>query len=266
MKLFKKGQTLTFTKQVVDILQNNNSNNSSSNEFFKPQLGENVLRILPYIHDSEGMWSFITVYTHWRINNENLISPKTFGGTDKFIDYASEIWNTEGLADDDKKAMFKRLMPNEYLYCPVIVRGEDETVIKLWRIPNSIKNTIFEFLRDTDTENMIDPYNGIDLVLTKVQTNPQDYKTISYSIRLKRKNSPVGTEDQMEKIFNLETFPKFENVWKVLPDDEYNKKFEDFINGDFKKITNPTENKTVESSSNSVDDTMNKFKQMVASD
>lgn len=271
MSKFKKGTKLTFGKKIENIMKKEKAKGGSSDLYFSPQLGENIVRIIPYIHD-ETNWPFFTTYTHWRINGENLLSPKTYQQKDPFIDLASEIWNNESISESDRKTMFKRLMPQESTYCTVIVRGEDETKVKLWRVPNSARDQIYGYLNDPDTDSLIDPYDGIDIVLTKTQDDLKDYRTIKYIVRLKRSNTAIGTDEQLEKIFNTETFPKFEDVWKLIDTTEYNKKFEAFVNGD--KVLNQTPTQKVEEtvqpkvenkeeSKSNINDTLAKFKSMV---
>ena len=276
MSMFKKGKKIVFGKKIEDIINTSKKGGGKSDLYFKPELGESTLRILPYIHD-ETNWPFFETFTHWKINGENLLSPKTYQQKDPFIELASSIWNNENINEVDRKQMFKRLMPQSSTYCPVIVRGEDETAVKLWRVPKGALDSIINLLHDSDTESLIDPYDGLDIVLTKTQSNPQDFKTISYTIRAKRKDSAVGSEADMEKIFNIETFPKYTDIWQLLDEKEYLAKFNKFIDGnsDFNNSnTNTKEQKPVivvttaekpevTASNTDVNDTLNKFKKMV---
>jgi hypothetical protein len=150
---FKKGQKLSFGDKITSIM--NKEGSKGRDIFFKPELGETVLRILPYMHDETG-WPFVDTYTHWKINGENLLSPKTYQKKDPFIDLASEIWNNKNIVKEDKLKMFKRLMPQESTYVPIIVRGGNETEVKLWRIAKSIKDLLFAALGDLISDTSID--------------------------------------------------------------------------------------------------------------
>jgi len=278
MSMFKKGKTLSFGKKVADIINKSSGSSSSNDQFMKLELGQNVIRILPYIHD-ETNWPFKIVYTHWKINNENLLSPKTYGKPDPFIDFAGKIWNNDLIDITDKKILFKRLMPQESIYCTVLNRNDVEKKVKLLRLPKSVFDIIIAYLNDSDTEMLIDPFEGIDIVITKNQTDPRDFKTISYTVTLKRKNSPVGTEEEIDKIFNTETFPKWEDIWELEDEKVYLEKFNAFIDGN-KNFRNAGEGKplnvetteTVVSGkennvtpSPDINKTLNKFKEMINS-
>ncbi len=63
--------------------------NTTSNNFWKPQPGKQVIRVLPYKHNKDN--PFIELFFHFGLNNKTYLSPITFGRPDPIEEFAQKL-------------------------------------------------------------------------------------------------------------------------------------------------------------------------------
>jgi hypothetical protein len=82
----------------------------------------------------------------------------------------------------------------------VIVRGQENKGPQLFEAGTQIFKQISAKVRDPDYgADIYDPDDGVDLVITRTGTTMTD---TSYDVSPKRKNSPMGTDEQIDEWFD----------------------------------------------------------------
>jgi hypothetical protein len=99
----------------------------SADDIWKPEVGSQQVRIVPYIHDKEN--PFIELYFHYNIGKRVYLSPVTYGNADPIVEFAEKLKQT-GVKED--WLMGRKLEPKMRIYAPVIVRGQEDQGVKFW--------------------------------------------------------------------------------------------------------------------------------------
>ena len=113
-------------REKLAALQNKGGG-SKKNMFWKPQDGEQTIRIVPTADGDP----FKDYWFHYNLGNNNgFLSPKrNFGEDDPLDDFIRNLFN-EGTEDSIKMA--KNLMARQRFFAPVLVRGEEEKGVRIW--------------------------------------------------------------------------------------------------------------------------------------
>ena len=77
------------------------SSQKKSDMLWKPAVGKQQVRIVPYKFDLEN--PFIELLFHYNINNKTYLSPQSFGRPDPIVEFAQKLKNM-GDKDDWKAA------------------------------------------------------------------------------------------------------------------------------------------------------------------
>jgi len=128
--------------------------------FWKPQDGEQTIRILP-VADGDPFREF---WFHYNLgNNRGFLSPwRNYGEEDPLNDFVRKLFN-EGT--DDSVKMAKDLMARQRFFSPVIVRGEEEKGVRLWGYGKTAYKELISLALNPDYGDITDPDTGTDLVI-----------------------------------------------------------------------------------------------------
>ena len=95
------------------------------NSFWRPQDGENNIRIVPTADGDP----FKEKFFHYGVGEQSFLCPKrNFGDKCPVCDFANELWN-EG--SEESKQLAKGMFAKQRFFSPVLVRGEDGNDLKL---------------------------------------------------------------------------------------------------------------------------------------
>ena len=174
------------------------STSSTKNNFWKPEPGKQVVRIVPYEFNKDN--PFIELFFHYNLgNNKTYLSPASFGRPDPVAEFADKLKST---GNKDEWIQGKRLEPKMRTFAPVIVRGQESEGVKFWGFGKTVYQELLGVIADPDYGDITDATNGRDIGIerqTPAEAGNQYGKT---TVRVKPNQTAI-TEDakMLESIF-----------------------------------------------------------------
>ena len=167
------------------------STTSTKENFWKPEPGQQVVRIVPYKHNKDN--PFIELFFHYNLgNNKTYLSPLSFGRPDPVAEFADKLKST---GNKDEWIQGKRLEPKMRTFAPVVVRGQESEGVKFWGFGKTVYQELLSVIADTDYGDITDATNGRDIMIerqTPAEAGNQYGKT---TVRVKPNQTPI-TEDK----------------------------------------------------------------------
>jgi len=169
---------------------------STKDNFWKPEPGTQVVRIVPYTHNKDN--PFIELFFHYSLGNKTYLSPASFGRPDPVEEFANKLKST---GNKDEWIQGKRLEPKMRTFAPVVVRGKESEGVKFWGFGKTVYQELLSVIADPDYGDITDATNGRDISIerqTPAEAGNQYGKT---TVRVKPNMSAI-TEDatQLETI------------------------------------------------------------------
>ena len=196
------------------------STTSNKDNFWKPEPGKQVVRIVPYLHNKDN--PFIELFFHYNLgNNKTYLSPASFGKPDPVAEFADKLKST---GNKDEWIQGKRLEPKMRTFAPVIVRGRESEGVKFWGFGKTVYQELLGVIADPDYGDITDATNGRDIGIerqTPAEAGNQYGKT---TVRVKP-NQTAMTDDSnlMESLLTnqsdlteLYTEPSYDDLKEAL--------------------------------------------------
>ena len=196
------------------------STTSTKDNFWKPEPGNTLVRIVPYKHNKDN--PFIELYFHYNLgNNKTYMSPVSFGRPDPVEEFANKLKST---GNKDEWIQGKRLEPKMRTFVPVVVRGREDEGVKFWGFGKTVYQELLGVIADPDYGDITDPTTGRDVGIerqTPAEAGNQYGKT---TVRVKPNQTPI-TENAtlLESIFEnqsdlteLYTEPTYDDLKEAL--------------------------------------------------
>ena len=196
------------------------STTSTKDNFWKPEPGTQVVRVVPYKHNKDT--PFIELFFHYNLgNNKTYLSPLSFGRPDPVAEFADKLKST---GNKDEWIQGKRLEPKMRTFAPVIVRGKESEGVKFWGFGKTVYQELLGVIADPDYGDITDPTHGRDIGIerqTPAEAGNQYGKT---TVRVKPNQTAI-TEDaeQLKSIFDnqhdlteLYTEPSYDDLKEAL--------------------------------------------------
>ena len=196
------------------------STSNTKDNFWKPEPGKQVVRVVPYKHNKDN--PFIELYFHYNLgNNKTYLSPMSFGRPDPVAEFADKLKST---GNKDEWIQGKRLEPKMRTFAPVIVRGKESEGVKFWGFGKTVYQELLSVIADPDYGDITDATNGRDIGIerqTPAEAGNQYGKT---TVRVKPNQTAI-TEDSklLESIFEnqanlteLYTEPTYDELKEAL--------------------------------------------------
>ena len=206
--------------QIKSRLNQLQSQTSTTKNFWKPEPGKQVVRIVPYKHNKAN--PFIELFFHYNLgNNKTYMSPVSFGRPDPVQEFADKLKST---GEKDEWIQGKRLEPKMRTFAPVIVRGKESEGVKFWGFGKTVYQELLGVIADPDYGDITDATNGRDIGIerqTPAEAGNQYGKT---TVRVKPNQTAI-TEDaeQLKGIFEnqsdlteLYTEPTYDELKEAL--------------------------------------------------
>ncbi len=204
-------------KSKLESLQ---STSSTANNFWKPDPGKQVVRIVPYTHNKDN--PFVELFFHYNLGqNKTYMSPMSFGRPDPVQEFADKLKST---GDKDEWIQGKRLEPKMRTFAPVVVRGRESEGVKFWGFGKTVYQELLGVIDDPDYGDITDATNGRDIGIerqTPAEAGNQYGKT---TVRVKPNQSTI-TDDKkvLENVLNsqsdlteLYTEPTYDELKEAL--------------------------------------------------
>ena len=196
------------------------STSNTKDNFWKPEPGQQVVRIVPYKHNKDN--PFIELFFHYNLgNNKTYLSPLSFGRPDPVAEFADKLKST---GNKDEWIQGKRLEPKMRTFAPVIVRGQENEGVKFWGFGKTVYQELLSVIADPDYGDITDAMNGRDIMIerqTPAEAGNQYGKT---TVRVKPNQTPITEDDnQLQSVFDnqadlteLYTEPAYDDLKEVL--------------------------------------------------
>ena len=218
-------------KQKLSALQNPRGGQKRDLEktLWRPAVGKHSVRIVPSTYNKSN--PFTEVYMYYGINNRTMVSPRTFGLSEK--DPISEF--AQGLRKSSNKddwQLAKKLEAKTRVLVPVIVRGEEDKGVRLWEFGKQVYTEILKFVEDDDIGDFTDPITGRDITVETVGKETTGLMYNTSNVRIRTKATPLSDDAAKVKLWlenqpnALEQFKRYtyeemkENLMKHLNPEE----------------------------------------------
>ena len=207
-------------KAIKSRLNTLQATSTTTNNFWKPEPGKQVVRVVPYKHNKDN--PFIELFFHYSLgNNKTYMSPASFGRPDPVAEFADKLKST---GNKDEWIQGKRLEPKMRTFAPVIVRGKESEGVKFWGFGKTVYQELLSVIADPDYGDITEAMAGRDIQIerqTPAEAGNQYGKT---TVRVKPNQTPI-TEDKevLTSILNnqadlteLYTEPSYDELKEVL--------------------------------------------------
>ena len=237
------------------------STTSTKDNFWKPEPGQQVVRIVPYKHNKDN--PFMELYFHYNLGgNKTYLSPATFGRPDPVEEFSNKLKST---GNKDEWVQGKRLEPKMRTFVPVVVRGREDEGVKFWGFGKTVYQELLSVIADPDYGDITDAMNGRDIGIerqTPAEAGNQYGKT---TVRVKPNQTKlVEDSEALENLLNnqaniteLYTEPSYDDLKEALSN---------YLNPSEESESTTTETKTTETTTtpvaNKVSDTSDAFDQL----
>ena len=196
------------------------STSNTKDNFWKPEPGKQVVRVVPYKHNKDN--PFIELFFHYNLgNNKTYLSPLSFGRPDPVAEFADKLKST---GNKDEWIQGKRLEPKMRTFAPVIVRGKESEGVKFWGFGKTVYQELLGVIADPDYGDITDATNGRDIGIdrqTPAEAGNQYGKT---TVRVKPNQTPItedadalqGIFDNQSNLTELYTEPTYDDLKEAL--------------------------------------------------
>ena len=199
------------------------STTSNKDNFWKPEPGTQVVRVVPYKHNKDN--PFIELFFHYNLgNNKTYLSPLSFGRPDPVAEFADKLKST---GNKDEWIQGKRLEPKMRTFAPVVVRGKESEGVKFWGFGKTVYQELLAVIADPDYGDITDATNGRDIGIerqTPAEAGNQYGKT---TVRVKPNQTAI-TEDatlltsimdnqsDLTKLYNEPTYDELKDALQTF--------------------------------------------------
>jgi len=213
---------LNAIKNRLNQLQTTNTRTSN---LWKPQPGQQLVRIVPYKHNKDN--PFIELYFHYDLGGKNYLSPISFGRPDPIEEFAQKLKST-GSKDDYR--LGRKIEAKMRTFAPVVVRGEEKEGVRFWGFGKTVYQELLSIIADPDYGDITDPSSGRD-VAVEFKTAEETGKSFpSTTIRVKPNQTPI-TEDASILEAIKETQKNITEIYQERSYDELTQALNDYLNG-----------------------------------
>ena len=143
-------------------------------------------------------------------------------------EFASKLWR-EG--DEDSKKMAKSLFSRQRFFSPVVVRGEEESGVRVWGYGKMAYETLLNLVLNPEYGDITDTDAGTDLVM-KYGKPPGGQFPLT-KLTPKRTASPICPDKTSEECKELlESIPEFDSLFERKTTDEVRGMLDEHLLGD----------------------------------
>ena len=205
-------------KKKLESMQkttNNGGNNYPKSRRFKPSVGKQTVRVVPFKYNKD--YPFTEMKFYYGIGSRKVIaSPLNWGEKDPIAEFAKQL---RGTNDKENWRLAKKLDPKTRIFAPVIVRGEEAEGVQMWEFGKEIYEAFLQMAADEEVGDFTDIMNGRDIKLTTVGPDttgtPYNRTTISPSM----KQTQLSSDSDFVKIW-LDDQQNPKETYKPLPFDD----------------------------------------------
>ena len=199
------------------------STSNTKDNFWKPEPGKQVVRVVPYKHNKDN--PFIELFFHYNLgNNKTYLSPLSFGRPDPVAEFADKLKST---GNKDEWIQGKRLEPKMRTFAPVVVRGKESEGVKFWGFGKTVYQELLGVIADPDYGDITDATNGRDIGIerqTPAEAGNQYGKT---TVRVKPNQTAITddaetlkgifeNQSELTELYNEPTYDELKDVLQTF--------------------------------------------------
>ena len=227
-----------------------NKGGGNNNSFWKPQDGEQVIRILP---TSDGD-PFKEFWFYYNLDKTPILCPKrNFNEDSPALDFATKLYR-EGTPESIKMA--KDLFPKQRFFSPVLVRGEEGQGVRIWGYSKTVYEQLLDLVLNPDYGDITDTEVGTDLVLQYGKAPGALFPSTKLTPKRKASSACKDSDDDCKAM--LEEIPDFDSLFERKTTQQVQSLLDRYISGG-KDTEEEKYGKTEEKSSDPVDKAFNEL-------
>ena len=209
-------------KAKYSALQNRGRGGGNKSMWFRPQDGEQVIRIVPTA-DGDPFKEF---WLHYGVGkNPAFLSLKRNYGQDDPIDNFVRALYNEG--DEESIKMAKSISAKQRFFSPVLVRGEEDKGVRIWGYGKQVYEQLLNLVLNPEYGDITDVDTGTDLTLQ--YGKPAGAQFPQTNLTPRRKSSGI-TNTAEETTELLESIPDIEGSFDKKTFDEMQTILDNFMN------------------------------------
>jgi hypothetical protein len=215
-------------KKKLESMQktsNGGSNNNSSNvKRFKPTIGKQTVRVVPFKFNKE--FPFTEMKFYYGIGSKKVIaSPLNWGEKDPIAEFAKQL---RGTNDKENWRLAKKLDPKTRIFAPVIVRGDESEGVQLWEFGKEIYEAFLQMAADEEVGDFSDIMSGRDIKLVTVGPESTGTAYNKTTIGPSMKTTSLSEDSKLiEKWLEEQENPK--DMYKPLPFDTIKQALQEWL-------------------------------------
>lgn len=181
---------------------------SKSNVFWKPPLGQTLIRMVRYKFDHDN--PFVELFFHFDIvKGKPILSPVSYGDPDPIDEFAQKL-KQRGTKEDYKIGC--KLEPKRRVFLPIVVRGEETQGVKVWGIGTQVYDELRGVCTDPDYGDISDTFKGRDILVEHLSPKEANNVWGKTNIRVKPNITPLHTNAEVIQSI-LENQPNIDELY-----------------------------------------------------
>ena len=209
-------------KAKYATLQNRGRGGGNKSMWFRPQDGEQVIRIVPTA-DGDPFKEF---WLHYGVGkNPAFLSLKRNYGQDDPIDNFVRALYNEG--DEESVKMAKSISAKQRFFSPVLVRGEEDKGVRIWGYGKQVYEQLLNLVLNPEYGDITDVDTGTDLTLQYGKPAGAQFPQTNLTPRRKSSGLASTSEETTEL---LESIPDIEGSFDKKTFDEMQTILDNFMN------------------------------------
>ena len=212
-------------KKLESMSKPASSGSSNQTKRFKPQIGKQTIRVVPFKYNKE--FPFVEMRFYYGIGSKKVIaSPLNWGEKDPIAEFAKQL---RGTNDKENWKLAKKLDPKVRIFAPVIVRGEESEGVQLWEFGKEIYEAFLQMAADEEVGDFSDVMSGRDIKLVTVGPESTGTAYNKTTIAPSMKTSALSDDSKLiEKWLEEQENPK--DLYKPLPFDTIKQALQEWLN------------------------------------
>ena len=195
------------------------------NIFWKPTEGEQEIRIVP-TSDGDPFKVFHFHYNLGEAARGGVLCPKRqFGEHCPICEFASSLWQEES---SESKKMAKSLFVRQRFFSPVVVRGEEESGVRIWGYGKTIYEQLLGLVLNPDYGDITDVDQGVDLTLTYTLPKTKGAYPTTNLVPKRKSSALLATKKEIAEV--LKAIPEIENQFQQKSAADLKAILESFLN------------------------------------
>lgn len=228
-------------KKLADL---NNSGKKSSftekdSQFWKPDPGVNLIRILPNFYNRDYPFTELLFYYDF---GKTILSPKSFGDPDPIFDFSQRLRRSK---DDMERKMGYKLSPVTRTYVTILVRGKEHEGPKIWGFGKTVYAELLGIMADPDYGDITDLTSGRDVVVT--YTEPVEGDKYSAKTKIHVKPNITKAFDDPAVLEKVKGMKNINEVWEKPTVEQLDAVLKEYLSGEKPADVSPSKGKTTPS-------------------